>query len=200
MDNREELTPHVLIFPFPIQGHINSMLKLAELLCLDGIHVTFLLTDHSHGLLLRHSNVQSHFSSYSGFRFETISDGLPDDYKRSGNNNVVELLICLGETAKPLLKDLLMRSKGENHSNSGGGDNNPITCVIADGIQSFALEVAEEIGIPVIYFRTSSGCNFWASFCIPELIEAGELPFQGTINYYYYYSISVWGFFGILGY
>ncbi|XP_058216430.1 receptor-like protein Cf-9 homolog [Rhododendron vialii] len=35
--------PHVLIFPLPLQGPINSMLKLAELLCLSGsLHVTFL--------------------------------------------------------------------------------------------------------------------------------------------------------------
>jgi hypothetical protein len=36
---------HVLIFPFPAQGHVNSMLKLAGLLSLAGLHVTFLNTD-----------------------------------------------------------------------------------------------------------------------------------------------------------
>ncbi|KAM7494835.1 hypothetical protein LguiB_029444 [Lonicera macranthoides] len=70
------LPPHVLIFPLPIQGHVNSMLKIAELLSDSGIHVTFLVSDHSHDRLLRYSSVHRRFSCYPGFRFATISDGL----------------------------------------------------------------------------------------------------------------------------
>nr|GEW43455.1 retrovirus-related Pol polyprotein from transposon TNT 1-94 [Tanacetum cinerariifolium] len=35
-------------------------------------------------------------------------------------------------------------------------------------------------GVPVLFFRTISACAFWAYFCIPKLIESGELPFEGT--------------------
>ena len=57
-----------------------------------------------------------------------------------------------------------------------------MTCVIADGIMSFANDFAREIRIPVIYFRTISACGFWANFWIPELVEPGELPFKGALS------------------
>ncbi|KAH7840146.1 hypothetical protein Vadar_013214 [Vaccinium darrowii] len=177
MDEQEtELPPHVLIIPYPAQGHVNPMLKLAELLCHGGIHVTFIVTDYIHGRLLRHSTiVQSHLASYSGFRFEIISDGLPKDDPRSGDK-VGELFRSFRVTAKPLLRELL-RSDPVRDSDSG---RKRISCIIADGAMSIATDVGEEIGIPVIFFRTTSACYFWAFFCGPKLIESGEIPFQGN--------------------
>ncbi|KAL7236086.1 hypothetical protein ACSBR1_019369 [Camellia fascicularis] len=83
--NSQSHPPHVLIFPFPIQGHVNSMLKLAELFCLAGIDVTFLNSKHNHCRLLRYTDVRSRFAPYVGFNFETIPDGLPADHPRSGD-------------------------------------------------------------------------------------------------------------------
>jgi hypothetical protein len=48
---------------------------------------------------------------------------------------------------------------------------------------SFPIDVGDELGIPVIYFRTISACCFWAYFSIPDVIEAGELPIQGTFQF-----------------
>ena len=50
----ESKAPHVLIFPLPAQGHVNSMLNLAQLLSLAGLNITFLNTDHE-----RHHNATS---------------------------------------------------------------------------------------------------------------------------------------------
>ncbi|RVW60759.1 hypothetical protein CK203_033589 [Vitis vinifera] len=47
MEHRS-VSPHVLVFPFPIQGHVNSMLKLAELLSLAGLRITFLNSYYTH--------------------------------------------------------------------------------------------------------------------------------------------------------
>ncbi|KAL0299228.1 UNVERIFIED_CONTAM: 7-deoxyloganetic acid glucosyl transferase [Sesamum radiatum] len=46
-----------------MQGHINSMLKLAELFCLANLHVTMLLSEYTHGRLRRHANIESRFSA-----------------------------------------------------------------------------------------------------------------------------------------
>ncbi|GMP23212.1 hypothetical protein CsSME_00000895 [Camellia sinensis var. sinensis] len=120
----ETLAPHVLIFPFPVQGHVNSMLKLAE--------------------------------------------------ARSGTDFLSDLLNSLRNVMKPLFKELIRSNRLSCES------NRPITCILTDGVMSFAIDLAEEMGIPIIYFRTISACSFWAYFCIPELIEAGELPFKGN--------------------
>ncbi|XP_010262685.1 PREDICTED: 7-deoxyloganetic acid glucosyltransferase-like [Nelumbo nucifera] len=163
--------PHVLVLPIPLQGHINSMLKLSELISLAGFHVTFLNTEHIHRLLLHFTNVTSRFARWPGFHFATIPDGLPFDHPRSGPG-LVELFDSLKITSIPLLREMLV-------SNRWGSDvRPPVTCIIADGIMSFTIDVARDLNIPTIFFRTVSACSFWAYFCVPKLIEAGEIPFR----------------------
>ncbi|XVF76729.1 hypothetical protein PTKIN_Ptkin13bG0290000 [Pterospermum kingtungense] len=54
------------------------------------------------------------------------------------------------------------------------------TCIIADGIMSsYAIDVAEEFGIPVFVFRTYSACCTWTYFHLLKLIEEVEVPLQG---------------------
>ncbi|PON56516.1 UDP-glucuronosyl/UDP-glucosyltransferase [Parasponia andersonii] len=170
----QNFPPRVLIFPFPAQGHVNCMLQLAELLGLAGIHVTFLNTNHVHRRLLQHADIQARFAAYPGFLFRTISDGLPEDDPRSGNEMRYVLRSML-ETTKPVLKDML--------STCGdilGSDSSPyITCIIADGIfGSLANELGNELNIPVIHFRTISACCFWIYFSVPDIIKAEELPIR----------------------
>ncbi|XP_058181845.1 7-deoxyloganetic acid glucosyl transferase-like [Rhododendron vialii] len=178
MDDQEtELPPpRVLIFPYPAQGHVNPMLKLAELLCHAGLHVTFLVTHFTHRRLLCNSTALiSRLTRYSGFRFEAIPDGLPEDDLRSGDR-VMEQFRSFRVTAKPLLRELL----GSDGGKDSGSGRKRASCIIADGTLSFAIDVGEEVGIPVIIFWTNSACAFWAFFCGPKLIEAGEIPFQGN--------------------
>nr|AUR26631.1 UDP-glucosyltransferase 709L1 [Centella asiatica] len=168
---KDSTPPHVLIFPLPLQGPVNSMFKLAELLCLAGIHVTFLVTDHIHSRLLRYSDIHSRFNRYPGFRLETISDGLPEDHPRG--DKFMELFDSLRMNTKPLFKQLL--TSGSLVSD----DLPPMSCIIADGIMGFTCDVANEVGIPIIYVRTISACCLWVFFCLPNMIESGEIPFTG---------------------
>ncbi|KAL2548758.1 UDP-glycosyltransferase 85A1 [Forsythia ovata] len=168
------LPPHVLIFPLPIQGHVNSMLKLAELLCLSGLDITFIVSEFGHRRLLKHTTVVSRFERYPGFRFQSISDGLPDDHPRAGER-VMDILPATKNITGPLFKNMMVEK------NLFASDTRrPITCIIADGVLSFCGDFAEEKGIPLIYFRTVSACSFWACFRMPELIEAGEIPVKGS--------------------
>ncbi|KAD7480140.1 hypothetical protein R6Q59_008963 [Mikania micrantha] len=172
MDSQSN-SPHVLIFPFPVQGHVSCMLKLAELLCLSGVNVTFLNSDIIHRRLLRYTDVISRFSRYSGFRFETISDGLPPDHPRSGNR-VVDIFDSIKMVTKPMFREMLLPGGCLNC-----GSRPPISSVIADGIMCFTIDVAKvEMGIPVFLFRTVSASCFWAFYCIPNLIESGDLPIK----------------------
>ena len=65
--------------------------------------------------------------------------------------------------------------------NSATGQS--VTCIIADGILSFPIDVGNELGIPVIHLRTGSACYFLACFCIQDMIEAGELPIRGNLSH-----------------
>ncbi|XP_057808728.1 7-deoxyloganetic acid glucosyltransferase-like [Salvia miltiorrhiza] len=157
---------HVLIFPAPAQGHISSMLKLAELLCAVGsFRVTFLAPAYIHRRLSQHSDTTSRFSRRS-FRFHPIPDG-PQEDLRPGTFDVKEWLDSLQATAQPFLRELLASTTHDP----------PINCVICDGILSFVLQTAEEAAVPVLYMRTLSASAFWAYFCLPDLINSHELPF-----------------------
>ncbi|KAK9061126.1 hypothetical protein SSX86_018306 [Deinandra increscens subsp. villosa] len=171
--DQETLPPHVLMFPLPLQGPVNAMFKLAELLCLSGFHITFLLTDHIHTQLLKYSNIHSRFNAYPGFRLETISDGLPENHPRSGAE-LMDLFNSLKIKTMILFKDLL--TSGKLNSDL----RRPVTCIIADGSMGYACDVANGVGLPVIYVRTFSACCLWVFFCLPKLIESGEIPFVGN--------------------
>ncbi|CAI9091600.1 OLC1v1026672C1 [Oldenlandia corymbosa var. corymbosa] len=165
--------PHILIFPFPLQGHVNSMLKLAEVLCLTGgINITYLVPPHIHRRLLLHANIESRFSKYPGFCLLSLPDGIYDGDMNTGDD-AVKLFDSLNLIATPFLRDYLLTPKS-NWANS----NNPITTIISDGASSAFIDIAQQIGVPIIYFRTVSACAFWAYFSAPELIEAGEIPFS----------------------
>ncbi|KAB2010873.1 hypothetical protein ES319_D10G274500v1, partial [Gossypium barbadense] len=144
------------------------MIKLAELLAIAGFKLTFLNSHHNHERLVKFNNIAAHFERYSGFQFKTITDGLPLDHPRSGN----WFLDMFEDTMEPKMKESLR----EVLVNSSP----PVDCIIGDGFLGFALDVAKELGIPIIFFRTSSPCCFWVYYSIPDIIQAGELPINGS--------------------
>ncbi|XVE96984.1 hypothetical protein REPUB_Repub02eG0271300 [Reevesia pubescens] len=163
---------HVLIFPFPAQGHIKPMLCLAELLCQAGLQVTFLNTHHNHRRLNKLHDLSTS-TRFPTLRFKSLSDGLPEDHPRN-LLRFIDLVYSIKSVTKPLFRNLLI-------SLSHKPDMPPVSCIIADGIMSFAIDVAEELQIrKVIIFRTISCCCLWSYFCAPKHIEQGELPFSGN--------------------
>ncbi|KAH1045498.1 hypothetical protein J1N35_036282 [Gossypium stocksii] len=167
--------PHVLVFPLPLQGHINSMIKLAELLAIAGFKLTFLNSHHNHERLVKFNNIAAHFERYPGFQFKTITDGLPLDHPRSGNwfLDMLEDTMEVELKMKESLREVLVNSSP------------PVDCIIGDGFLSFDLDVAKELGIPIIFFRTSNPRSFWVSYSIPDIIQAGELPINGLSHFKY---------------
>ncbi|KAH6805641.1 hypothetical protein C2S51_030472 [Perilla frutescens var. frutescens] len=158
---------HVVIFPLPLQGPVKCMLKLAEILSLDGgIKVTFLNSQHLHQRLLTCTNIHSYFTKYPNFRFQTLPDGLPEENPRTGDQ-ILKLLESMEATALPVFREML----------SCGVLGSPVTCLIADGVFTFAAEVAAQIRVPLFYFDTISPCGLWSLLSLPHLIQAGELPF-----------------------
>ncbi|KAG6437137.1 hypothetical protein SASPL_102048 [Salvia splendens] len=149
-----DVPPHVVILPFPAVGHIKPMLMLAEHLSLAGLTISFVNNEQSHQLIRRRS---------PGINFLSIPDGLPPDHPRSGPS-IVDLLISTSTACKPIFKHLIASM------------THAPTCVIADGIMSFSIDVAVELGIPAIAFRTYSATSTWTYFHLQNLIQEGEIP------------------------
>ncbi|XP_059669499.1 myricetin 3-O-rhamnoside 1,2-glucosyltransferase UGT709G2-like [Cornus florida] len=165
--------PHVVILPFASQGHIKPMLMLAQLLSNANFYVTFVNTHHNHNLILKMIiNNTSFRSRFPRLRFEVIPDGLSPEHPRSGPQRV-DLYFSIGLASKAKLKDILMGV-------SLTQEWSPPKCLIADGIMSFAIDVAEELHIPVITFRSYNASCTWINFHIENLIQQGEIPFHGA--------------------
>ncbi|TYI87608.1 hypothetical protein E1A91_D04G147800v1 [Gossypium mustelinum] len=86
MEKAEPEAPHVLILPIPAQGHLKSMLKLAELLSYASFQITFLNTEYFHHTFLSSIDIHAFSRRFPKFQFVTIPDAKPA---------VVEVLVSL---------------------------------------------------------------------------------------------------------
>lgn len=167
MDQQQQ--PHILLLPFPAVGHIKPLLSLAELLCHAGLHVTFINTDHNQRWLSHLQPLSTHFPT---LHFDSISDGLPADHPRKCDMQLMrEFMFSVQSVTKLRFRDLL----ADLTTNS----DRPVTCVIADGIMSYAIDIAKELGVRVMTFWAFSSCCLLSLLCLPKLIEDGQLPVGG---------------------
>ncbi|KAJ9705800.1 hypothetical protein PVL29_003755 [Vitis rotundifolia] len=163
--------PHVVLIPFPAQGHVNPMLKLAKLLHNKGFFVTFVNTEYNHKRLLRSRGPNS-LDGLSDFRFETIPDGLPPS-DADATQDIPSL--CDSTTKNCLAPFCALITKLNDPSYSPGP---PVSCIVSDGVMSFTLDAAEKFGVPEVVFWTASACGFFGYRHYRNLIRGGLIPLQ----------------------
>ncbi|KAI3938679.1 hypothetical protein MKW92_018364 [Papaver armeniacum] len=167
--------PHVVCIPYPAQGHISPMMKLAKILHLRGLHVTFVNTEFNHQRLLSSRGPDS-LKGLPDFDFETIPDGLPPPTDPNATQDVVALGISISIENNCLEPFRNLVSKLNNNSSSS--NRPPVTSIIFDGNMGFALEVAKELEIPGLNFETPSFCSFACYMHFPQLVERGLVPLK----------------------
>ncbi|WVZ09857.1 hypothetical protein V8G54_014387 [Vigna mungo] len=164
---------HVLIFPLPLSAHVLSMLKLAELLVLQNLRVTFLTTDTIHSRLARFGEIKVLSESYPTLHFKTFSDCNDEGDHPGFGDRIWDFISSVTLHAKSFLRDILLSHTPQIPK---------LSCVIQDGIfGSLSSGVAAElnISIPIIHFRTVSSCCFWAYISATKLLQFQELPIRG---------------------
>ncbi|MCD9638445.1 hypothetical protein HAX54_022441 [Datura stramonium] len=161
--------PHAICIPFPAQGHINPMLKLAKLLHVRGFHITYVNTEFNHRRLIKSRGPNS-LVGLPSFRFEFIPDGLPPS-NEDATQDVPSLCEACKKSCLAPFKDLVTRLN--DNSNFP-----PVTCIVSDAAMSFTLQVSQELGIPNVAFWTASGCSLWAFLQYPKLVEKGYFPLK----------------------
>ncbi|XP_043687285.1 7-deoxyloganetin glucosyltransferase-like isoform X2 [Telopea speciosissima] len=165
----EEKKPHVVCVPFPAQGHINPMLKVAKLLHHRGFHITFVNTEFNHKRLLKSRGPDS-LKGLPDFQFETIPDGLPPP-DIDATQDIPALCQSTRNTCLVPFRNLLSKLNTTP-------DIPPVTCIVSDGAMSFTLQAAEEIGVPEVLFWTTSACGFLGYMHYPHLMERGLTPLK----------------------
>ncbi|CAI8594278.1 unnamed protein product [Vicia faba] len=175
MSYSAEKKPHAILIPFPLQGHINPMLKLAKLLHLRGFHITFVNTEYNHKRLLKSKGPNS-LDGFTDFNFETIPDGLTpmdgDDVDVS--QDIPSLCQSIRKNIYQHFCELLARL----HDSSIAGLVPPVTCIVSDCYMSFTIQAAEQHALPILLFFPPSACTLLITLHVPTLIEEGLIPLK----------------------
>lgn len=127
---------HVIVFPFPIQGHINPMLQFSKQLVLRGLRVTLVTTSPF-------SSKLSEFRSCS-IDIETISDGANE---AANPGNVDTYIERFDIVAPRTLAQLIERKIEQGHF---------LKCLIYDSSMPWGLDIARKFGIYGASFFTQS--------------------------------------------
>ncbi|XP_059653295.1 7-deoxyloganetin glucosyltransferase-like isoform X1 [Cornus florida] len=164
--------PHAVFMPFPVQGHINAMMRLAKVLHYRGFHVTFVLTDYNHKRLIKSRGPNS-CDGLPDFCFETIPDGLPPSDYADATQDIQSLCVSIPKTCLLPFCILLSKLNGSSSSNVP-----PVTCIVGDGCMTFTLKAAEEFGIPGVIFWSTSACGVMGFKHFIHLVERGLIPLK----------------------
>lgn len=167
--------PHVVLLPFPAYGHIKPMLTLAKLFSHAGFRITFVNTEQYHDRLFGNTDVTAFYKHFPNFLCTSIPDGLPPDNPRFGI--YIKDWFCSNKPVSKLAFRQLLMTPGRLP-----------TCIISDSIMSFAIDVAEELNIPIIAFRAYSAYCFWSDFHFSKLAEEGELPVTGRFLFFIFFE------------
>ncbi|KAH9777989.1 UDP-glycosyltransferase 83A1 [Citrus sinensis] len=151
--------PTILVIPFPAQGHVAPLMKLATKIAENGIEVTFVNTEFIHAKII---------ASMQGKAENSSSQMM-----------LIHRLIQSAVRVMPgCLKNLIEKINSSN-------DCEPITCVIADSSVGWALEVAEAIVIARAAFVPFGPGSLALSLHIPKLLDAAIIDPNGfaVLNY-----------------
>ncbi|KAH6773250.1 UDP-glucosyl transferase 85A2 [Perilla frutescens var. frutescens] len=161
------MKPHALCIPYPAQGHIAPMLRLAKLLNSGGFYITFVNTEFNHDRLIRARGPES-VVGLEDFQFRTIPDGLPPSNK-DATQDIPQLCDSLTKNGLPPFLNLI-------NTLNESPDCPSVTCIVSDGVTSFTLDAADQLGIPEVVFFTTSACGFMAYCQYAQLVHRGLFP------------------------
>ena len=159
----EEKIPraHVLIVPYPSQGHINPTFQFAKRLASRGLKITLALTN-----FIYKSTKPSQPSS--SVQIGTISDGY-DDGDLTKAESIHAFFQNMEAAGSKTLAELITKYKSTS---------NPIDCVVYDAFLYWALDVAKGFGLfAAACFTQTCAVNF-----IYYLVHHGllKLPVPST--------------------
>ncbi|KAK4271275.1 hypothetical protein QN277_019990 [Acacia crassicarpa] len=165
--------PHVVITPFPLQGHITSFLKLAKVLHSKGFHITYVNTEYNHKRLLNARGDQA-LDGLPDFRFETIPDGLPPS---DVNASQRFRFLCDSMPNHSFLPFKRLLARLDKLASDGVVP--PVTCLISDGLMTFTINAAQEFELPIALYWPASTASFLGIFHFRTLLDKGVIPLKG---------------------
>eukprot|EP00250_Pteridium_aquilinum_P019993 c24658_g1_i1 orf=88-1473(+) len=146
---------HVVVFPWPEQGHINPATSIADYVAAAGIHVTFVHTERSYALMQEASVLDDEAGKRPNFTEEVV----PDDSFLSDHVATQHGL------------DLVLSKLMQRHPCP--------SCLLVDSFYPWASLLAARHGLARVEIWTAAAYSFTISLHAPLLVDRGFLPITG---------------------
>ncbi|XP_062010520.1 mogroside IE synthase-like [Rosa rugosa] len=152
--SRRSKSAHVLVFPYPFQGHICPMVEFSKRLASKGVRVTVVITTISAATMSMKQLLAAEPKNKTSLRVEIISDG-SEHLQKSENKDEV-----FNRVATQNLSSLISNIKNkkdhawDNDSSDEDEDDYPLKCVIYHSAMPWVLDIARQHGIDGAPFFT----------------------------------------------
>ncbi|KAF8709820.1 hypothetical protein HU200_029532 [Digitaria exilis] len=158
--------PHVMVLPFPAQGHVTPLMELSHRLVDRGFQVTFVNTEPIHALVLDALRLSAAGTGTSalpdGIRLVSVPDGLAaGDDRRDLSRFVDELLRCVPGHVEQLISETKVK------------------WLVGDVNMGMCFEAAVKLGVRVAAVFPASAACLGTLFMVPQLIEDGFFDDKG---------------------
>ncbi|PPD96712.1 hypothetical protein GOBAR_DD06245 [Gossypium barbadense] len=159
--------PHILVIPYPAQGHVIPLMDLSSCLLKHGFKITFVTLEFNHQNAM---DILALRGEEMGNRVHLVSvpDGLGSSEERNQPGKISEAIL---QTMPRKVEELIEEINGSERK---------INCVIADQSLGWALEIAKKHGIKRAAFCPAAAALLVLGFSIPKLIDDGVIDQDGT--------------------
>lgn len=126
---------HIILLPYPAQGHINPLLQFAKRLVAKGLKATFATTPYTINLINAPTvSIQPLSDGFDegGFKHAPTVEAYLQSYKSVGSKALTELISKFADSSCP------------------------VNCIVYDSLLPWALDVAKQFGIYGAVFLTNS--------------------------------------------
>ncbi|CAN6322542.1 unnamed protein product [Urochloa humidicola] len=155
--------PHVMVLPFPAQGHVIPLMELSHRLADCGFKIDFVNTEFNHDRILK--SMQNKGEIPEGIHMLSIPDGM---HPADDHTDIGKLVGGLPAAMFNPLEEIIKIKK--------------IKWVITDVSMSWALKLTNTVGVRIALFLTYSASVFSLRMKLPKLIEDGVIDESGNVK------------------
>ena len=158
--------PHVVVIPWPAQGHVNPLMEFSLRLVEHGCRVTFLNTQSTHNRVM---NACKKSQKSTGDQLHLVS--IPGEEFHQDKNKTGVIWPFILQNVEDFMEQIITT------------DGDGIACVVVDQGICWGPEIAAKMGIPLVVFFPGSALWLALELSLPKLIHDGVIDCDGQTSH-----------------